>query len=145
MGFWDRFRKSRGEVEQPPVEPTALASQISPLLDELNQRVFWEHQESLLREPIDFVVPAVWGASKDGPLSPEQREIHQKVLPFIQKAFRIMSLSGLSEPQRFAVDFLLRGLIINRLTYTIMAAHNRGHNASRAAELLENLETVGTA
>lgn len=144
MGLWDRF-KTKSPEDEKLIDPTSLAARINPLLDQLNHRVFLEHQASLLNRPIDFVVPAVWGARKDGPLSPEQMEIHQKVLPVIQEVFRILDLQGLSEPQRFAVDFLLRGLIINRLTYTIETARNRGLRTTPGAACLENLEPVGTA
>jgi hypothetical protein len=144
MGLWDLFKK-KPQNAQASVSPTVLAAQISPLLDELNHKLFLEHQSSLMREPIDYVVPAVWGAKKDGRLTPEQQEMHQKTLPFIQKVLGIIALDDLSESQKFAVDFLLRGLIINRLTYTVVMAHNRGLGTGPADELLENLETVGTA
>jgi hypothetical protein len=144
MGLWSLFKK-KSPSDQDSLNPTVLAAQISPLLDELNHQIFLEHQTCLMREPIDYVVPAVWGAKKDGHLTPEQQEMHQKILPFIQRILRIIGLEELKEPQRFAVDFVLRGLIINRMTYTIATAHNRGLNNSQGAELLESIETVGTA
>jgi hypothetical protein len=144
MGLWDFF-KGKPKKTRESVSPTILAAQISPLLDELNHKIFLEHQSSLMNEPIDYVVPAVWGAKKDGKLTTEQREMHQKILPYIQKILSILALDDLEEPKHFAVDFLLRGLIINRLTYTISMAHNRGLKAEPGSELLENLETVGTA
>ena len=134
MGLWSLFRKKPNQKES--VNPTALAAQISPLLDELNHKIFLEHQSCLMREPIDYIVPAVWGAKKDGNLTPEQQEMHQKILPFIKRILRIIALEELSEPKRFAVDFMLRGLIINRMTYTIATAHNKGLKNSRGAELL---------
>lgn len=144
MGLWDLFKKKPQDA-QASVSPTILAAQISPLLDELNHKLFLEYQSSLMREPIDYVVPAVWGAKKDGRLTPEQREMHQKILPFVKNILNIIALDDLGESQKFAVDFLLRGLIINRLTYTVAMAHNRGLGTCPAEELLENLETVGTA
>jgi hypothetical protein len=144
MGLWSLFKK-KPKADQDSLNPTVLAAQISPLLDELNHQIFLEHQTCLMREPIDYVVPAVWGAKKNGHLSPEQQEMHQKILPFIQRILRIIDLEDMDEPQRFAVDFLLRGLIINRMTYTITTAHNRGLSNSQGAELLESIETVGTA
>ncbi len=144
MGLWDLF-KNKPQDDTESVNPTVLAAQISPLLDELNHQIFLEHQACLMREPIDYVVPAVWGAKKDGRLTPEQQEMHQQILPFVQRVLRIIGLEDSTEPQRFAVDFLLRGLIINRMTYTIATAHNRGLNNSQGSELLESLETVGSA
>jgi len=144
MGFWD-FIKGKPKAAPENVSPTVLAAQISPLLDELNHKLFLEHQFRLMREPIDYVVPAVWGAKKDGSLTSEQREMHQKILPYIQKVLGIIALDDLNEPQRFAVDFLLRGLIINRLTYTVSMAQNKGLSTGPGDGLLENLETVGTA
>lgn len=144
MGLLDFFKKKPKDAQE-SLSPTVLAAQISPLLDELNHKIFLEHQSSLMREPIDYVVPAVWGAIKGGSLNLEQREMHKKILPYIEKVHRIISLDNSDEPQRFAVDFLLRGLIINRLTYTIAMAHNRGVRPGEEENLLENLETVGTA
>lgn len=144
MGLWSIFKK-RPQNGQESLNPTVLAAQISPLLDELNHQIFLEHQACLMRESIDYVVPAVWGAKKDGRLTPEQQEMHQKILPFIRRILGVIGLEDLDESQRFAVDFLLRGLIINRMTYTIAIAHNRGLHGSQGTELLESLETVGTA
>ncbi len=145
MGIWQRlFNKEKavapGERDQ---DLTAIASSVSKLIDALAHDIFMEHLETLLRQPIDYVVPGVWGAKKSGSLTPEQRRIHAAVMPVVEEVFRHLALRGLSEPQRFAVDFLVRGLIINRITYTIEAARARGMGPK--GEDLAHLETVGNA
>jgi hypothetical protein len=137
--LWGRRRPA------PPKDPTAVATRINPLLDALQQEVMASHGETLLDNPVEFVVPAVWGASKSGPLTPEQRRIHARVLPVVRRVHQAMGLERLEEPQRFAVDFLLRGFIINRLAYAVEAAKGRGLASTPGAEALEELEPMGTA
>ncbi len=145
MSIWQKLFAKGGAASPADQDQdlTDIASTISKLIDSLAHDLFMEHADTLLREPIDYVVPGVWGAKKSGSLTPEQKRIHAAVLPVVQDVFRHLALRGLSEPQRFAVDFLVRGLIINRITYTIEAARARGLGPDKVG--LADLETVGTA
>jgi hypothetical protein len=144
MSLWRKlFAKGGGTPLAGGEDLTGLASTISKLIDGLAHDIFMEHVYTFLREPIDYVVPGVWGAKKSGSLTPEQKRIHAVVQPVVEEIFRHLALRGLSEPQRFALDFLIRGLIINRLTYTIEAARARGLGPGKGG--LADLETVGNA
>jgi len=146
MSIWRKlFAKGSAPAPREDQELTAIASTVSKLIDGLAHDIFMEHLDMLLREPIDYVVPGVWGAKKSGSLTPEQKRIHAAVLPVVQEVFRHLALRDLSEPQRFAVDFLIRGLIINRITYTIEAARARGLGPGSGPGSLADLETVGNA
>ena len=148
MSFWRRLFGARQEPVAEPekkVDSLTIAAKISPLLDQITLDVFSAHQKSLLAEPINFIVPAVWGASEAAPLTEEQKEIHSRVMPVIREVFSVMHLTGLDPAQVFAIDFLLRGLIINRITFTIEAARNRGLGQDEQHELLARMEPMGTA
>ncbi len=122
-----------------------MAAAISPLLDTVAHRVFMEHHQTLLSHPIQYVVPAVWGAQKEGPLDEVQHAIHQLVLPVVQQALEKMRILDLDEDQRFAVNYLVRGVIINRITYIIEAARNQGLDAPPEDNPLARMEPLGQA
>lgn len=142
MKLWQRLFAKSGDD---PAETTAIAAAISPLLDEVAQRVFMEHHQELMARPIQYVVPAVWGARKEGPLDETQSAIHQLVLPVVESVLEKMRISHLSGQQRFAVNYLVRGLIINRITYIIEAARNQGLDQGDEARNLADMEPLGQA
>jgi hypothetical protein len=67
------------------------------------------------------------------------------VLPVVRQVHRQLDLARLDEPRRFAVDFLLRGYILNRLAFALEAARQRGLAAGPEAQALRELEPMGTA
>ena len=73
---------------------TEMARAIGPLLDRAANDVFLEHRNILLSEPITYIVPAVWGAAKNGDLTPEQHEINRKLLPVIHEVFEILEVTA---------------------------------------------------
>lgn len=146
MAFWKRLLGKKTEDQEPVAEePTVIATAISPLIDGLAHAVFLDFKQTLLKKPIEYIAPAVWGASKFGSLTSEQKAINKMVLPVIKMVFGHLALEGISEAQRFAVDFLIRGLIINRITYTIEAAKAHGLGKSRPQSDLADLEIMGNA
>jgi hypothetical protein len=143
MKLWQRLWRRRPQAA--PQDPTFLAGRINPLLDGLQKELMSRHAEALLELSAEEMAPAVWGASRSGPLTPEQRRIHEVVLPVVRQVHRQLDLARLDEPRRFAVDFLLRGYILNRLAFALEAARQRGLAAGPEAQALRELEPMGTA
>jgi len=110
---------------------------IGPLIDKTAEEIFISYKTRLLSEPIIYIVPAVWGAKKEGELEDTQKEINIKVIPVINELFDALRIRDLSGAQEFAIGFIIRGLIISKITYMIEAVRNRGIRMTK--------EPLGTA
>ena len=53
----------------------SITKNIGPLLDRATRGVFLAHAQKLMTESVDYIIPAVWGAKKDGTLDETQQEI----------------------------------------------------------------------
>ena len=98
---------------------TAISKEVGILLDTTSDNIFLEHRKALLEEDIVFIVYAVWGAKKDGELNTEQLAIHQKILPVISHAKQKIGLKEATAQQAYAVESLMRSVLINRITFMI--------------------------
>ena len=149
------FKKKAPARETPEIasrneeDVFAVAQQVESLLDSLVARIFSQYKYELLDQKITFIVPAVWGAVKDGQLTDVQKSIHQEVLAPLNEALSILDFKEISLAQDFAVGYMLRSLIVTKLVYMIEASR-RQRAESRLAEELESdplggMDTVGSA
>lgn len=95
------------------------AKAIEPLVDGLCQNIVRTYRSSLLAHEVTYVVPAVWGASPDGPLTDEQKAIHAMVSEVVGKVLGIIDPSKLQPAQEYAVAYLVRGLIISKIAFQV--------------------------
>jgi len=102
-----------------------IANVIGPVLDGVVHDIFTAYRMELLSEPITYIVPAVWGAKKEGDLTPVQKEINMRVVPAINKAYDSLQMRNLGSDQEFALYFLIRGLIISKITFMIETLRSR--------------------
>ena len=102
-----------------------ITNSIGPLIDTAVNDIFKEYRTELLPEPITYIVPAIWGAKKDGELSLVQKKIHERIVPVINKVFDSLLIKDLNSDQEFAIYFLIRGIIIAKITFMIEAFRNR--------------------
>ena len=133
--------------KKPNEDITRLSRIIGPLLDKTANDVFLAHKDILLAEPITYIVPAVWGASKDGKLTENQEEINRRITPVIRETLEVLDTANLSDSQSFAISFMIRGLIISKITYMIEALKNKmfALDMKKKDSLIRNLEPVGRA
>lgn len=102
-----------------------IAKTTGPILDKTGKDNFISHQTNLLREPITYIAPAVWGAQKDGELDETQKEMNRQIAPVIEEMLASSPVRDLNGPQKFAIGFLIRGLIISKITHMIESCKNR--------------------
>ena len=114
-------RRSRKE----PEDIMQIANIIGPLLDGVVNDIFMAYRMELLSEPITYIVPAIWGAKKDGELTPVQKDINARVVPVINKVFNLLRIKKIDADQEFALYFLIRGIIIAKITFMIEAFRSR--------------------
>jgi hypothetical protein len=117
------FSKKRSQKE--PEDVMNIANIIGPLLDGVVNDIFMAYRMELLSEPITYIVPAIWGAKKEGELTPVQKDINARAVPVINKVFDLLRMKKISNDQEFAVYFLIRGIIIAKITFMIEAFRSR--------------------
>ncbi len=89
------------------------------LIDEAVDEVVLSHFSELLPKPIRYVVSAVWGADKDCEIDQLQERINRRTEPIVREAIEGLKIHDLHEDQRFALGYLIRGLMVSRIGYTI--------------------------
>jgi len=102
-----------------------IADIIGPLIEKAIWDIFVSYRAELLSEDITFVIPAIWGAKKDGELTAVQKAINKEIDPVIKRIFELLDIRGLDSSQDFALNYLIRGLIIAKITYMIEAFRSR--------------------
>ena len=139
----------KGKEQKMSGDVLALANLMSSLIDKTAWEIFSRYRMELLSESIAYIVPAVWGAKKEGDLTPLQRTINEHVEPVIKEIFSSLDIRGMEASQEFALSFLIRGLIISKITYMIEAFRNRLNEQSfdeqKLKEVLTNIKPHGTA
>lgn len=138
--------RSKGEHPEDIMEITKI---IGPLMDKTAQEIFTSHYKELLTEPVTYIVPAIWGAKKDGELTDSQKEMHKNTAPVIKDIMESFDVGELRKAQKFAISFLIRGYIISRITYMIEMAKNQGikniDSYDKENDLLKQVEPLGNA
>ena len=136
-GIFKRFSQKKPAPNGELDDLLSLARQVESILDGLTNQIYMDFGKDLLNHPITYIVPAVWGAVKNGELSPLQQTIHQPVAEAIEKAMSALDLKGLTPPQAFAIGYIIRGLIISKMVYMLEATKRE-----QANQKLENEEDL---
>jgi len=141
------FKKPALDKESDDV--ITFARTIEKLIDETSLEIFRKYNRTLLNESNIYIVPAVWGAVKDGELTSTQKEIHARVYPVIQQILDSLCQEEMSSAQKFAIGYLVRGLFISKTIYMIEFYKNlSGAQISIGDDQgtdLRNIETMGHA
>ena len=80
----------------------------------------------------------MWGAKKDGELTPEQIEINKQVLPVINELVRIVEISYKTKSQEYTIGYIIRGIIISKITYMIEHMKNKASKTNNESNDLSN-------
>ncbi|MBF0497321.1 MAG: hypothetical protein HQK58_12230 [Deltaproteobacteria bacterium] len=126
-----------------------ISRAVGPLIEKTAIEIFTAYYQELLTEPVTYIVPAIWGASKEGQLTVSQRHISQKISPIIEEIISLFGFDGLTGAQKFALVYLVRGLLVSKIIYMIELVKNqRGSrkNTEKSGNCLDPLaETIGSA
>ena len=120
-----------------------LAKSVESMIDDLTNNIYNRYSAFLLDHDITYIVPAVWGASKQGELTEDQKEIHREVAPVLTQAMAELDIKGLTPAQEFALGYIIRSLIITKIVYMLEAT--KRHQADQAPPFLSDVEPVGRA
>ena len=111
--------------------------------------LFEEYRHTLLREPPAYLVPAVWGEKKSGPLDTTQQEIHQILAPVLEEMLEEIVAGDDALKNASRTGYLLRGLFLYKMAYMVQYYMNqKGHEGvfpQGEPTRLENMDPVGRA
>lgn len=133
------FSKSLGKESEDVV---SFARAIESIIDETSLEIFRAYKDALLTEPNIYIVPAVWGATKDGELTDIQKEIHAKILPSIREILELLHQDNLEPAQDFAIGYLVRGLFISKIIYMIEFYKNLSGTRANIGQQFHDLESI---
>lgn len=138
---------SRIKKQRPPEDILAIAKIIGPLIDDTANQIFARHKLTLLKAPVTYIVPAVWGAQKGGEPDATQMEINRQVEPVVTQIFEALATNDIDATQKFAIGFLIRGLFISKIAYMIEVLKNRTieQNIKTNPNILNGIEPLGNA
>ena len=103
------------------------------------------YKKTLLSEPITYIIPAIWGARLDGELTPVQIEINKQIQPVVTKIYQVFEFENLNPAQEFAILYILRGLLVAKITFMIEAMKNQVTSWRMSADELARTDPMGTA
>lgn len=95
---------------------------IKEIIDETTDTIFSLHKKDLLNNPITYIIPAVWGRIGKGDLNPKQKNIYLSIESMVRDVIEIMEFDDLTDSQRFSIEYLIRGLVISKITYLIASS-----------------------
>ena len=111
--------------------------EVEASVEELVGQVFREYASELIDLPTRELPPAVWGAKKEGALSPTQKNIHELARPVIDRIINLIAGDSLDPSQKFAVGYMARGLVISKLALMIeISRRQRAEWANKADNLV---------
>lgn len=143
--LFSRDVKEKGQTE----DIMKIARIIGPLIDKTAQDIFTSYNEELLTERRTYIVPAIWGAKKEGELTASQDDIHKKITPVLNEIMASLALKEVSGAQKFAIGFIIRGTIISKITYMIEMVKREGHKRidleEKKMDILKSAEPYGNA
>lgn len=149
MNMLKKFSIFKGKAKKDPENILIPANTISTRIDKMAWDVFTSFRMELLAEPITYIVPAVWGAKKDGELTPLQEKIHSRVTSQIDGVFDLLELKDLTSSQEYAVKYLIRDLVITKIVYMIESFRAKldetALNEHYIKDYLKNIEPKGSA
>ncbi len=109
-----------------------------------------KHMVTLLAEPMDYVVHAVWGVKENGQLDEIQKLIHKKSEAVISQVYELLGMSDMSASQIFAICSLIRELIISKIAHSVEMVKgimNRPKDScvQDGESILSSMEMIGNA
>ena len=131
----DFFSKRDGQKHSQ--ELMKITNAIGPLLDQTAHEIFSLHSSELLKKPLTYIIPAVWGVNNDVKLTEIQIRINKRIVPVVDEILRLFNAREMDPAQQNALDYIVRGLIISKITFMIellknqmlmSAAHNSKEN-----------------
>jgi len=140
--------KTHGESE----EKMDVESTIAAILKSSGNvlfAVFDDHKLGLINKDTDYVIQAICGVGVEGPLTEQQKAIHDKIAPAVAEIYDLMHLGNLTPEKKQVVLFMIRFMMAMKILFMVELFKNKinGEVALRETigKSLEAMKTVGCA
>ncbi len=133
---------SKRTKKQEAEDVVTFAREIERRIDRTSLEIFRTFKTTLLTESNIYIVPAVWGAVKEGDLTDTQREIHAMVSPVIMEILDSLQQDNMNSAQNFAIAYLVRGFFISKIIYMIEFYKNLSGTGPEFCEQITSLKDV---
>ena len=119
MSIFDFLKKNRPpeDASCQDGELTEMSRKIDSIINQVTLEIVTVYKDELLRQPVEYIAPAIWGAKMDGALDPAQQGIFSVASTAEQEIVRIFNVTALSREQRFALQYLVKWLMISRIAH----------------------------
>ncbi len=105
---------SHGKKEGPG-ELRRITKVVRPLITTTASRIFLAFEGELLARPMEYIVPAIWGAAKDEDLDDTQRAVRLLAQRTVSTAADALQIECLDRAQQFCIEFFVRELLISKI------------------------------
>jgi hypothetical protein len=129
--------------ESSPEELRRITRIIRPLIARTARQIFLTFEDELLAGTIEYIVPAIWGARKEGELDDTQRAMYTHAQRMVTAAAGALRFASLDAAQRFYIQFLLRELLISKIIIWKATGHSTMGRGTCLS--LSELEVAGHA
>lgn len=105
----------QGTVDSCP----ALFVEVSALINEAVNAVIITHGHELIGANINYIIWAIWGSDNENKLDETQKQINDYIVPVLGKIVSLFKLNKPTKEQTFAIEYLIRSLLVTRIGYAI--------------------------
>ena len=102
-----------------PEQLRSITTLIGRGVNRLAMEIFASHWGELIKKPISYIVPAVWGIIEGGELDHTQKEMNTTIAPVIREILEALQVRDMTGEQNFAIRYLVNGYIISKIVYII--------------------------
>lgn len=124
MKIFEKLFQKKTPIKTPD-QHRSITTLIGPDVDSLAIEIFTSYWGALIKKPIAYIVPAVWGIIEGGELDHTQKEINTIIAPFTEEILKALQVRDMKEEQNFAIRYLVNGYIISKIVYMIDLSRNQ--------------------
>ena len=95
----------------------SIGKTIENLINHSVTTIFNNHKDTFAIKETAYIIPAVWGAVKDGKLDATQKLIHEDVSRLVDNVISALYIKDMTPPQRFAIRYLVNRIIIYNISF----------------------------
>ncbi len=140
--------KTQGESEE-KVDAESIIAAILKSSGSVLFAVFDDHKLGLVDKDTDYIIQAVCGVGVQGPLTEQQKAIHDKIAPAVTEICDLMQLGDLPPEKKQVILFMVRFMMAMKILFMVELFKNKinGEAALRGVveKSLAGMKTVGCA
>jgi uncharacterized protein YgbK (DUF1537 family) len=110
----------------------SIGKTIENLINHSVTMIFNTYMETFVAKENSYIIPAVWGAVKDGELDATQKAIHKDVKQLVENVISALFIKNMTDPQRFALGYLVNRIVIYNISFMNQLAKSAKDSDNRS-------------